>query len=181
VSDTISQQKKLLRQEFRTRRAGLSSDWIQKASHALWLQLQALPVFQKAQQLAVFAGMPGEPVLPLKPGWVMPRVEGNQLLLHRLMQLPTKRGAFNILEPDHSWPVIAPEDVELFLVPGLVFDRAGGRLGMGKGFYDRLLLSSRGYRLGVCWSFQLIQNVPIEAHDIRMQAICTEAGVFYVH
>lgn len=60
------------------------------------------------------------------------------------------------------------------LVPGLGFDLAGGRLGRGKGYFDRFFENSEALRIGLCWSEQLIQKVPLESHDSLMDFIITE-------
>ena len=68
----------------------------------------------------------------------------------------------------------------LVLLPGIAFDRAGGRLGRGGGCYDRFLVQAelRGaLKVGVCWSFQILDEVPVAEHDVRVDWICTEQGL----
>ncbi len=72
---------------------------------------------------------------------------------------------------DAPYIQIEPEWV---LVPGLGFDLAGGRLGRGKGYYDRFLESHEALRIGLCWSEQILQKVPLESHDCLMDFIITE-------
>lgn len=93
-------------------------------------------------------------------------------------------GAFGVLEPKlwvQKSPVrhIAPADVELVLVPGVAFDFRGGRLGYGKGYYDRLLtcLPSNCLRIGLAFECQLIERIPVEAHDEPMDLVVTEDRV----
>lgn len=62
-----------------------------------------------------------------------------------------------------------------FLVPGVGFDLTGGRLGRGKGFYDRFLFENEGPRIGLCWTEQIVEKVPVEGHDIHMDFIITES------
>ena len=64
--------------------------------------------------------------------------------------------------------------MDLILIPGLGFDKKGNRLGRGKGFYDDLLKNFKGTKIGVCHHFQLINEIPIESWDIKMNYICTE-------
>src|SRR5690606_31456725 len=78
--------------------------------------------------------------------WVFPRVEGSELVLH-LVTNPAEDlepGAFNILEPKIDLPTVDLFHVDAFLCPGLAFDEYGGRLGRGRGFYDRMLEHVRG-------------------------------------
>ena len=90
-------------------------------------------------------------------------------------------GPFGVSEPRHgAW--VAPGMVDLWVCPGVAFDRWGGRTGYGGGFYDRLLSAppagGRGRRIGVCFSFQLVSRVPCEAHDIPMHGVICENGIW---
>lgn len=80
-----------------------------------------------------------------------------------------------------SGPMIAPEDLSLVLVPGLAFDASRGRLGRGAGFYDRWLGAlderNRPAVVGVCFDAQLVDDVPMDAHDVRMDIVVTDARV----
>lgn len=62
-----------------------------------------------------------------------------------------------------------------FMVPGVGFDLSGGRLGRGKGYYDRYLFEHEGPRIGLCWTEQIIEKVPVEGHDCHMDFIITES------
>lgn len=89
-----------------------------------------------------------------------------------------KKGRFGIDEPevpsyvDFSYP-------ELILIPGLAFDRRGTRLGFGMGCYDRFLKDARGFKVALGYCFQLLDFVPDEAHDVRLDALVTEKGIIY--
>lgn len=83
-------------------------------------------------------------------------------------------GPFGTSHPGSGGPV-APGFV---LVPLLAFDRRGGRLGYGAGYYDRTLrLFPDAFRLGVAFASQEVEEVPMEPHDMRLHAIATEQGV----
>lgn len=69
------------------------------------------------------------------------------------------------------YKVVRPE---WFLVPGVGFTLKGGRLGRGKGFYDRFLEDHLGIRIGLAWSGQLKEDIPVESHDCHMDFIVTE-------
>jgi 5,10-methenyltetrahydrofolate synthetase len=105
----------------------------------------------------------------------VPKVVGEDLQFYFAEASETKAGAFGIREPDHRMhkPARKPD---LILVPALGFDRQGGRLGSGKGFYDRLLKKySRAVRVGVAYGVQVVaENLPLEAHDQCMDWIVTE-------
>lgn len=83
-------------------------------------------------------------------------------------------GKFGILEPPLDAVILSDEEriaVEVWLVPGVAFTKEGHRLGYGKGVYDRLMLGVKGYKMGVCYPFQLVSDLPVEAHDICMDVL----------
>lgn len=95
-------------------------------------------------------------------------------------------GTWNILEPPRArWgetgKEISPAELDLVVVPGVAFDRTGGRLGNGAGYYDRLLAEVRpDARLyGICFEAQLLDAVVMDAHDVPMDAVFTEAHVYF--
>ncbi|MGZ4994206.1 MAG: 5-formyltetrahydrofolate cyclo-ligase [Methylobacter sp.] len=94
-------------------------------------------------------------------------------------------GMWGILEPPkqrwgESGKEIAPEQIDCVVVPGVAFDRNGGRLGNGAGYYDRLLKSVRAdtVLIGVCFESQLVEQVVTEAHDVVMDMVMTEKRTY---
>ena len=84
-----------------------------------------------------------------------------------------QEGAYHILEPVGE-PFTDLSAIDLILVPGLAFDAAGHRLGRGRGYYDRFLHSkNRPYcvKIGVCFDFQKVDDVPVDAHDLAMDKV----------
>ena len=81
-------------------------------------------------------------------------------------------GPHGILEPP-AGPVVRPQDVRAWLVPGLAFAKDGARLGYGGGWYDRLLgkASPDVPKIGVAYGFQLVDALPTEPHDIRLTSV----------
>ena len=151
-------------------------------SSRLVRQLGNWPLWQAARMIAAFAALPGEPdVLDPWPGdkrVALPRIAGGDLVFHwvagRDELLP---GKFGIPEPcaDAS---LAGNEFDLILVPGLAFDLRGGRLGRGKGFYDRFLAKAHGLRAGLCFDDQIVGDVPLEPHDLRMDFVITPSSVY---
>lgn len=96
-------------------------------------------------------------------------------------------GRFGILEPPpdlrvDSRRVVAPAALDLLLLPGLAFDRQGGRLGHGRGYFDRLLADTRqdAVKAGLAFECQLVEEVPMAPHDVRLDVVVTEKGVYRV-
>jgi 5-formyltetrahydrofolate cyclo-ligase len=86
-------------------------------------------------------------------------------------------GYHGILEPQaHRARMVAPESLDLALIPGIAFDLRGGRLGYGIGFYDRLLsqLPRDIPTVGLAFDFQIMPRLPLQPHDMLMEAIVTD-------
>jgi 5-formyltetrahydrofolate cyclo-ligase len=86
-------------------------------------------------------------------------------------------GAYGILEPDPARTTpICPEEIDVALIPGSVFDRRCGRYGYGGGYYDRFLndMAPRAIRIGLAFHMQLSPEIPLKPHDQRMDIIVTE-------
>lgn len=85
-------------------------------------------------------------------------------------------GAYNILEPKkESIKGVDIGSIDLIIVPGVVFDESGNRVGHGKGYYDRLLSDSRNIpSMGLAFEFQIVENIKSEQHDEKIDIIITE-------
>lgn len=81
-----------------------------------------------------------------------------------------KTGKFGILEP-HGIKIKNLSILELAIIPGVAFDIKGNRLGRGRGYYDRLLPKLSCIKLGICFPFQILETIPTEEHDIRLDGI----------
>ena len=88
-------------------------------------------------------------------------------------------GSYGIREPRAGLPQASPEAIDLVVVPGSAFDRSGDRMGYGGGFYDTFLprLQPRTPRVAVAFELQLVDDVPEEDHDLRIDVLVTERGV----
>ena len=82
-------------------------------------------------------------------------------------------GAYGILEPKEA-EAYQDEANALCLVPGLAFSADGARLGYGKGYYDTFFAQHPVLKLGLCYDFQLVPQVPTQPHDVRMDGILTD-------
>jgi 5-formyltetrahydrofolate cyclo-ligase len=113
-----------------------------------------------------------------------PRIEGDAMVFYRIAGADAwNSGAYGIREPAPG-PRFRPQDGgALILTPGLAFDRYGNRLGRGKGYYDRFLssLPARAaspvekdfFVCAFCMDMQVVDRVPADEHDMRVDAICT--------
>jgi 5-formyltetrahydrofolate cyclo-ligase len=143
------------------------------------IRAQIAPWLGETSIIAVFAGTSQEP--DLDPFWAEDCFRGRQVLYPKLVDekiqfcpvtslTDLQIGRFGIREP-LSEPIFA--EPELILVPGLAFTPSGRRLGRGAGFYDRLLATLRKetQKLGICFRFQVLESLPLEAHDLKVDAV----------
>lgn len=113
-------------------------------------------------------------------------IEGDQLeLFHLELMDELAVGMYRILEPKvelRSIPAkrIDVKEVDLLMVPGVAFDRNGGRTGHGKGYYDRLLENARPETpfVGLAFECQMFPEIPMQSHDVHMNKVITEAAVY---
>ena len=177
----IAEEKQSLRREARRRVEGLPKIRSRAAGleilghFALWLE------WHRSSSVCLYSALPSEPHLltPWPDGKkvILPRVSGEDLKLHYAESSEELvQGKFGNLEPKANAPK-APFESDFIVVPGLAFDPAGGRLGRGAGYYDRLLTKFQGVRVGVCFTELLVERVPCENHDIRMDFVVTPEGI----
>lgn len=131
--------------------------------------------------VALYAALAGEvdllPLVAWDPSrrWVFPRVCGEDLVFHEVRDVASDLvpGCMGIREPSAALPQVQVAEVDVFLCPGLAFDSNGGRLGRGRGFYDRMLATARAdaVKLGVCHPIQRVADTFPQAHDVAMDEL----------
>ncbi len=177
-----------LRRHFLAQRAMLTPAEIEQHSMVIAASVCALPAFYVSHTVMVYMALPQEvQTMPLitqarqsQKRVAVPVIRGQHLVAVALSETPTqlRRGRFCILEPCGTQHVIHPQEIGCIAVPGIAFDAHGGRLGFGKGYYDRFLrqLPATTYRCGLAFGIQVVPCVPQAPHDICMHGIVTEQG-----
>jgi 5-formyltetrahydrofolate cyclo-ligase len=176
--------KHALRRKARAARDGISAEARADASHRVAERALAVPEIASARGVLAYAATPQE----LDPSPLLaalrergarvayPRVCGpGGLTLHWSDTGDLAPGYCGILEPHESAEPAAFADLDVVLVPGVAFDEACCRLGMGGGFYDRLLPAMRPdtLRVGLAFDEQVVPTVPTEEHDVSLDAVVT--------
>ena len=143
------------------------------------------PQLQSAHTILFFAPLPDEldvwplleKLLPSKRVCALPAFDSAAecYVARRVRNLETHiaTGKFGISEPLAECEHVPWDRFDLALVPGMAFDMTGNRLGRGRGFYDRILAAASGIKCGVAYDFQLLERIPAEAHDARVNFIFT--------
>lgn len=176
-----------IRRRMLAARLALGADERRARSARVAARVAELPAWRSARRVHAYVGAVGgevetEPLLQgaLARGVevVCPRVEGREIASYRVDDLaglvPGPRG-LREPSPDPA-RLVDPSTFDLVLVPGLAFDRAGGRIGFGAGYYDRFLagLADRTATVGLAFSLQLLDRVPQTEADVPVDWIVTE-------
>ena len=85
------------------------------------------------------------------------------------------KGAYSVFEPDVKEDFDAK--IDLVIVPGIAFDKRGFRVGFGKGCYDRFLGKIEAFKVGLCYDFQVVNDIENDSYDIKMDYLVSESGM----
>lgn len=171
-----------IRAAVRTRKAMLDADERLEAARAVFDALSSMAAFTMADKVLIYNSLPDElstrEFIDRYAGtkhFYLPRVNGLDLEILPYERTRMHLGAFRIEEPDGD-DVADVADMDLIIVPAVAYDRAGNRIGRGKGYYDRLLHRAKALKIGVCYSFQLMEPDQIEpdGHDVPVNFIITD-------
>lgn len=174
-------EKKELRRRIRACIAAHTPQELERMSEDVIAALERHPLFRSARSVMLYHSMPTEvDTRPLLQRWAcskelwLPLMEGDRICAKRYKTAEDlQTGAFGIREPKQDAPSADPQQLDLVVVPGMAFDRHGNRLGHGKGYYDRFLRPLSVPRIGICFPFQLVEDVPHDELDCRMdEVIC---------
>jgi len=180
--------KVMLRDRLLQQRQSLSPEACLELSLRAQQRLCDTPEFSTAQTLALYSPIRNEvfterlfaAAAEIDIRVAYPRMRGEQLefiLVEELSALVP--GRMGVLEPS-SGRVVDPEAIDLMVLPGVGFDRGGHRLGYGRGFYDRLLggLERRPHLAGLGFEIQVVDRLPRDPHDVRLDLLVTEMHVW---
>lgn len=177
--------KKALRREFLSKRAAVSQAERARISHELITKFMATEIYRRAQVIMAYASTPDE--LQLNELFAACLAEGKTLAIPLIVgkgvmqavKVPSldalEVGEFNILTVKRELrKIIDPAQIDCVIVPGLAFDVSGGRLGMGGGYYDRFLpLAVNAVKIALAYDFQLVDSLPLESHDSKVDFVLT--------
>ena len=185
MNTDINLAKRTLRSSVQQRLRAVSPEQRQAGSQAICDQVLSHPAWKKSQIVLLFAPFREEPdIWPVVAAGLaagklvhLPKLDPAGFTFHasqvRDVVNDLAPGKFGNLEPRLTSAAMALNRLDLVLVPGVAFDAQGRRLGRGKGFYDRLLTQVSGMTCGVAFDEQIVETVPVEPHDIRLNCILT--------
>lgn len=186
----IIEEKQRLREKIKERQKFLSEAYYDMADARILDAAAALPEFQEAETVFCYVGMAGEintrPLLEqiLKGGKRLgvPKCQKKGIMhVYEIKELgQLKAGYYGILEPDETCVPIRPEEIDLAVIPCMSCDAQGRRLGKGGGYYDRYLAQTSFPRAALCWQQMMVNEIPMEIYDQRMDLVITENDVIRI-
>lgn len=179
-------EKNEIRRKIRAMRSMLLETEKIQAAEEVFAQLEKTAAFIMADRILMYHSLPDELSTRSflskwndKKHFYLPRVNGVNLEILPYDQTRLELGAFHIEEPTGE-NTVDPADIELIVVPAVAYDRKGNRLGRGKGFYDRLLRTTKATKIGVGYEFQLLDEIPVEPHDVGMDIVITQKSMHII-
>jgi 5-formyltetrahydrofolate cyclo-ligase len=183
-------EKTLVRQRLKEKRSHLSREEILSLSTSLQQRFIASPLYAAATTIAAYCSFKAEVDTSLLVRRAI--ADGKRVAMPKVGKAHTpmdfifikgdaclSEGAYDIKEPHFDeGRLVHKSDIDIFIVPAVAYDLVGRRIGMGKGYYDRALAGIKRERLvGFVYDFQILEEVPCEAHDIRVGTLVTEKRI----
>ncbi|HHH75714.1 MAG TPA: 5-formyltetrahydrofolate cyclo-ligase [Phycisphaerae bacterium] len=184
--------KQALRRQMKEMLAAMPAIIMSEKSRVSAGKIISLEVFQADNPILLYMPLPGEPdtkQIALE-AWkngrtvAMPKIVSSSDGLMNAVKCSSlddvEIGPFGILAPASN-DVIAPEEIGFVVVPALAYDRRGGRLGRGGGFYDRFLarMDARAAKCGLAFSEQIVDELPTDEHDETVDLIVTDEEILW--
>ena len=188
----LNESKKILRREFLSRRVAIPQDERDRISRELVKKFLATEIYRTSKILMAYASTSDELQLTElfaacfadEKILAIPLIVGKGDM--RAVVVPNfdalKVGAFNIMTVKRELrKFIEPAQIDCVIVPGAAFDISGGRLGLGGGYYDRFLPRAvNAVKIAFAYEFQVVDELPLEIHDVKVDAILTEKNFLEV-
>ncbi len=143
-------------------------------------KILSLDIYKKSNVIALYSSMKSEvdtkelisESLELGKRVLLPRIINKNKMIFIEINKDTnyEKNNFGMLEPIG----IEEKNIDLMIIPGVAFDKDNNRLGYGRGYYDKYLKDKNIYKIGICFKEQIVDNIDIEEHDIKMNLIITD-------
>lgn len=185
-----NEERKMVRSYYKSRRDAMSAALANKLSLEISELVLAWDVYQQAETVFFYYPLGKEvsllPVIEdaLRTGKqaAFPKTDGGHMEFYAITELgQLKQGSFHVMEPQCSDRELAVNNPDICFVPGIVFDRTGGRFGYGRGYYDRYFADhthqSMGKLAGCAYSCQIAESLPAHAWDVAMDYLISENGI----
>lgn len=181
-----SMDKKQLRKQIRERKKEFSLPEKIELSRPVFEKIEKEELFKEAKVVLLYYSMDDEVYTHdfvekhyKTKTILLPCVDGDDLILRQYLGIESMKAGeqFGILEPVGK-EFNDLEKIDLMIIPGVAFDEEKNRLGRGRGFYDRLLKTVNATKIGVCFDFQIVEQVPTEDFDVKMDVVISTTYIY---
>jgi 5-formyltetrahydrofolate cyclo-ligase len=182
--------KSQLRKRVLNVRNNMSKEDVKKNSNAIMDKITSLDIYKQSKVVFIYMDFKNEVMtsnlikrmLSEKKRVVIPYTDSiNTVLIPSEItkESDLKQNSFGYFEPKSILPVNI-EEIDLVIVPGVVFDKNLNRIGFGKGYYDKILnrLKPSAKKVALAHDFQVLEDIPAEEHDVKMDMIITEKNIY---
>ncbi|HPB79513.1 MAG TPA: 5-formyltetrahydrofolate cyclo-ligase [Sedimentibacter sp.] len=182
--------KSQLRKRVLNVRNNMSKEDVKKNSNAIMDKITSLDIYKQSKVVFIYMDFKNEVItsnlikhmLSEKKRVVIPYTDSiNTVLIPSEItkESDLKQNSFGYYEPKSILPVNI-EEIDLVIVPGVVFDKNLNRIGFGKGYYDKILnrLKPSAKKIALAHDFQVLEDIPAEEHDVKMDMIITEKNIY---
>lgn len=178
----IDTEKKALRKKIKVLKSEIRFEEKKLRSKNIFLKLERNNAFINAKTVMLYWSMKDEVFThDFVIKWadekeiILPSVDGDNLILKKFTGKEDLIAGdrYEIPEPEGKFFENGNE-IDLIVVPGVAFDKQNNRMGRGKAYYDKLLKTSKAKKIGVCFDFQLLENIPHDKYDVKMDLIISE-------
>lgn len=182
--------KSKIRKRILNVRNNMSKEDVKKNSNAIMDKITSLDIYKHSKVVFIYMDFKNEVItsnlikhmLSEKKRVVIPYTDSiNTVLIPSEItkESDLKQNSFGYFEPKSILPVNI-EEIDLVIVPGVVFDKNLNRIGFGKGYYDKILnrLKPSAKKIALAHDFQVLEDIPAEEHDVKMDMIITEKNIY---
>ncbi len=175
----VFQQKKALRRNVKELKSQYSLEQKKEMSLLILKKIEESVEFQSSSIIMAYWSMEDEVFThdfvikwAEKKRFILPVVNGDSLELKEFKGVDELVAGENFGIPEPNGPTFEnPEQLDMILVPGVAFDKNNNRMGRGKAYYDKLLRTSKAFKMGICFSFQVFEEVPFDELDVQMDTV----------
>ena len=188
--ENLVKDKKRIRKMMKSFLKNMGVEERERRSRDVKEKLLSLGIYKKAKTVLFYASREDEvdtfsimrEALKASKRVLLPRIEREDLRIYEIKNLDRdlEKGMYSIFQPKKNRPPVENlKEIEVVVVPGLAFDREKNRLGRGKGYYDRFLkrLPPDTLKIGICFSFQLLDCLPHTSDDFKLDKIITDKEI----
>lgn len=176
--------KNAIRQQIRLLKKNLPTPEKENQSIEVFKKLELTTEFIEAKTILLYYSLSDEVCTHQfidkwkdKKTILLPIIEGDKMFVGEYTsESHLQKGEYGIMSPTAQQKFTA--EIELAIIPGIAFDKQKNRLGRGKGYYDRFLEKCKTKKIGICYDFQLLDAVPTNINDIRMDVVISSTKLF---